>query len=327
MGKLILELEENLRETCITMPYRSLLSLIVCLFLGISSHVQASLDPNSKITTASLSADTSKIQLGAVKAAVMDLDSGEVLYSKYADWVTPIASITKVMTAMVVLDSEQSLDEMVVIAKPDYETRKNAYSRMRIGSKLKRSDLVRLSLMASENLAAYTLSASYPGGVSAFVEQMNKKADELGMTKTQFADASGLSINNVSTADDLLKMIKTAAEYEKIREYSTTPRYTARFKGPRYSLNYGNTNRLVHRNSWNIGLSKTGYLTEAGRCLVLLSEFEGRPVAMVLLDAFGKITPLGDAQRVKRWLTTGDSGRIAGAALRYQQSKSKEYPY
>ncbi|OUS23488.1 D-alanyl-D-alanine endopeptidase, partial [Gammaproteobacteria bacterium 45_16_T64] len=245
---------------------------------------------------------------------------------KHADWVTPIASITKVMTAMVVLDSQQGLNEWVVIPKSDHETRKNAYSRIRIGSKLTRSDLLRLALMSSENLAAYSLANSYPGGVEAFVNQMNAKAKSLGMMNTQFADASGLSTNNLSTAADLLKMVKAAAEYEEIREYSTTPRFTARFKGPRYSLNYGNTNRLVHRDSWDIGLSKTGYLSEAGRCLVLLSKLEGRPVAMVLLDAFGKVTPLGDAQRVKRWLTTGSSGHIAGPALAYEKSKAKEYP-
>jgi len=296
--------------------FKVLLSLLVYLTIGIGSTASASF-PN---------VDTAKIQLGAVKAAVMDLDSGKVLYSKHADWVTPIASITKVMTAMVVLDSQQGLNEWVVIPKSDRETRKNAYSRIRIGSKLTRSDLLRLALMSSENLAAYSLANSYPGGVEAFVNQMNAKAKSLGMMNTQFADASGLSTNNLSTAEDLLKMVKAAAEYEEIRKYSTTPRFTARFKSPRYSLNYGNTNRLVHRDSWDIGLSKTGYLSEAGRCLVLLSEVEGRPVAMVLLDAFGKVTPLGDAQRVKRWLTTGNSGHIAGAALAYEKSKAKEYP-
>jgi len=289
--------------------------LIALLFLfGIQASALASLP------------DTSKVQLGAVKAAVMELDSGKMLYSKHADWVTPIASITKVMTAMVVLDSQQGLDEWVAIPKPDRETRKNGYSRMRIGSKLKRKDLLRLALMSSENLAAYTLAAVYPGGAQAFVKQMNTKAQALGMTQTQFKDASGLSIGNVSTASDLIKMLEAASHYPKIREYSTTQRFTASFKKPRYSLGYGNTNRLVHRKSWDIGLSKTGYLTEAGRCLVLLSNVEGKEVAMVLLDAFGKLTPLGDAGRVKRWITTGNGGSINGAALRYEQSKAKEYP-
>lgn len=274
-----------------------------------------------------LDLDSDNIQVGAVKAAVVELDTGKLLYSKHSDWVTPIASITKVMTAMVVLDSEQGLDEMVIIPKPDLNTRKNAYSRMRIGSKLSRGDLLRLALMSSENVAAYTLAASYPGGVEMFVDAMNAKARELGMDNTTFVDSSGLSKGNVSTAADLVKMIQAASTYDLIREYSTTSRYTARFENPRYSLNYGNTNRLVRRNNWNIELSKTGYITEAGRCLVLLSEFEGKEVGMVFLDAFGKLTPLGDAGRVKRWITTGDSGRIAGPALRYSIDKSKEYPY
>lgn len=265
------------------------------------------------------------IQLGAVKAAIVELESGKTLYAKHSDWVTPIASITKLMTALVVMESKQDLNEWVEIPKPDRETSKNAYSRIRIGSQLKRGDLLRLALMSSENLAAYTLAASYPGGVEAFVAKMNATAKRLGMVDTHYKDSSGLSKGNVSTAADLVKLIEAIAQYDQIREYSTTPRYTAHFRKPRYSLGYGNTNRLVHRTSWDIGLSKTGYITEAGRCLVLLSKFEGREVAMVLLDAFGKQTPVGDAGRVKRWLTTGNSGTVAGAALRYEQAKAREY--
>lgn len=271
-------------------------------------------------------APTSNIQLGAVKAAIVELDNGETLYSKHSDWVTPIASITKLMTALVVMESKQDLNEWIEIPKPDRETRKNAYSRIRVGSQLKRGDTLRLALMSSENLAAYTLAAHYPGGVNAFVAKMNSTAKKLGMTDTHFVDSSGLSVSNVSTAADLVKLIEAVARYDKIREFSTTTRYTARFRKPRYSLGYGNTNRLVHRESWSIELSKTGYITEAGRCLVLLSKLDGRNVAMVFLDSFGKHTPLGDAGRVKRWLATGDSGSIAGAALRYEQNKAKEYP-
>ena len=214
-----------------------------------------------------------------------------------------------------------------MIPKPDRETRKNAYSRMRVGSTLKRKDLLRLALMSSENLAAYTLAHSYPGGVEAFVVAMNKKAQSLGMQDSRFVDASGLSSRNLSTAADLVKLVEAVAKHDLIREYSTTPSYTAHFRKPRYSLGYGNTNRLVHRTSWDIELSKTGYITEAGRCLIMVSKVDGKDVAIVLLDAFGKLTPLGDAGRVKRWLTTGDGGKVAGAALRYEQSKSKQYPH
>ena len=276
---------------------------------------------------ASLNNDVSKITLGSVKAAVFDLESGEILYSKHANWVTPIASITKVMTALVLLESKQPLNAWLEIPQPDLETRKNAYSRMRIGSKLKRSDLLKLALMSSENLAAYTLAYHHAGGVDAFVADMNKKAKQLKMSDTTFVDPSGLSRLNLATASDLVRLLAEAQKYEKIQKYSTESRYTARFKSPRYSLAYGNTNRLVRRNNWDITLSKTGYITEAGRCLVLMSKLKGKYIGMVFLDAFGKLTPLGDAARVKRWLTTGKSGHIAGAALRYSQDKSKEYKY
>lgn len=270
--------------------------------------------------------DISKVSLGAVKAAVFDLDSGHALYRKHADWVTPIASITKVMTALVVLESGEAMNAWLEIPKPDPETRKNAYSRMRIGSELTRRDLLKLALMSSENLAAYTLAYHHPGGVDAFVADMNKKAKALGMLNSTFVDASGLSKHNQATANDLIKLLAAASKHQEIQEYSTTPRYTATFRSPRYTLAYGNTNRLVSRDSWEISLSKTGYITEAGRCLVLMSKLDGKRVAMVFLDAFGKLTPLGDAQRVKRWITTGSSGHIAGAAKRYSLDKAKQYP-
>jgi D-alanyl-D-alanine endopeptidase (penicillin-binding protein 7) len=269
--------------------------------------------------------DDSKVMLGSVKAAVFDLKSGELLLSKHANWVTPIASITKVMTALVLLDSEQPMNAWLEIPEPDLKARKNAYSRMRIGSKLKRSNLLKIALMSSENLAAYTLAYHHPGGVVAFVAEMNNHAKKLSMADSTFVDPSGLSKLNVATASDLVKLLTAAAKHEEIQQYSTESRYTARFKSPRYSLAYGNTNRLVRRNNWDITLSKTGYITESGRCLVLMSKLEGKDIGMVFLDSFGKITPLGDAARVKRWITTGKAGHIAGAALRYAQDKSKEY--
>jgi D-alanyl-D-alanine endopeptidase (penicillin-binding protein 7) len=270
--------------------------------------------------------DASKVVLGSVKAAVFDLESGEMLFSKHADWVTPIASITKVMTALVILESKQPLNAWLEIPKPDLETLKNAYSRMRVGSQLKRNDLLKLALMSSENLAAYTLAYHYPGGVEAFVADMNNKAKQLNMLDSSFVDPSGLSKLNIGTASDLVKLLAAASKHEKIQQYSTTSRYTARFQSPRYSLAYGNTNRLVRRNNWDITLSKTGYITEAGRCLVLMSKLDGKEIGMVFLDAFGKLTPIGDAGRVKRWITTGNAGHISGAALRYAQDKAKEYP-
>lgn len=262
------------------------------------------------------------VTLGSVIAAVYDPASGDTLYSKNADIPAPIASITKVMTAMVVLDSGAPLNEKLTIVRANRDSDRNGYSRIRIGSALSRGDLMRIMLMASENLAAWNLAAHHPGGFDAFVAAMNDKAKELGMDQTRFADASGLSIDNVSTANDLVKMLTAAAEYELIGDYSTTPSFTARFEKPRYTLQFGNTNRLVHRNSWAIDLSKTGYLNEAGRCLVMWTKVDDRDVVMVLLDSFGKLTPIGDAGRIKRWLTTGSGGSVAGAALNYERNKS-----
>ncbi|GAB1264655.1 D-alanyl-D-alanine endopeptidase [Aurantivibrio infirmus] len=268
--------------------------------------------------------DPAKIQLGSVRVSIFDPTENVTLYSKNAHIPGPIASITKLMTAMVVLDANQPLDELITIPTLERKSGKNAYSRMRVGAQISRGDLIRLALMASENLAASSLADNYPGGFEAFIQAMNKKAEDLGMHRTRFVDASGLSIDNVSTASDLTLMLVAAYAYEEIKEFTTTGNYTARFKNPRHTLGYGNTNRLVHRQSWKVKVSKTGYLDEAGRCLVMISEIEGKPVAMVLLDSFGKMTPIGDAGRVKRWITTGNSGGVAGAARDYERRKSAE---
>jgi len=268
--------------------------------------------------------DTLKIQLGSVHAAILDIENHETLYSKNAEVAVPIASITKLMMAIIVLESKQPLSEYVTIKPSTDKSKKNAYSRIRINSKLRRKDLLRIALMSSENLSATVLAQSYPGGVSSFVKAMNDKASQLGMLNTRFVDSNGLSPKNVSTASDLAKLVAAASKFEKIKVFSTTRNYTANFKSPRYKLGYGNTNPLVHRKSWEILLTKTGYIREAGRCLVMITEIDGREVVLVLLDSFGKRTPQGDAGRVRRWITTGSSGPIAGAALRYEQEKTKK---
>ena len=268
--------------------------------------------------------DEDHIQLASVKAAVFDPASGSMLYAKNANVPGPIASITKLMTAMVVLDGGQALDELLTIEKVERESNNNGYSRIRLGSQLSRGDLMLLALMASENLAASNLALHYPGGINRFVAAMNAKAEQLGMTNTVFVDACGLSEKNQSTAADLVKMVTAASRYPEIRKFTTTRQFTATFHNPRYHLSFGNTNRLIHRQSWDVTVSKTGYLDEAGRCLVMITEIEGKEVAMVLLDSFGKLSPIGDAGRVKRWLTTGDGGRVAGAALRYERDKTKQ---
>ena len=262
---------------------------------------------------------TRGVALASVHAAVGSLEGDEILFAKRPDVPVPIASITKLMTAMVVLDSEQPLDAWLPIVKRKKTHGKNAYSRLRIGSETTRASLLRLTLMSSDNLAAYSLAHHHPGGVASFVDAMNAKAAELGMGDSRFDDPSGLSTGNRSTATDLLNMVRAAHDYEEIRKYSTTYRYTATFRGPRHSIAFGNTNPLTASSRWDVGLSKTGYLNEAGRCLVLVAEIEERPVVMVLLNSFGTRTPLGDAGRVRRWLQTGSGGEVARSALEYEK--------
>ena len=260
--------------------------------------------------------DPGKLSLGAANALVFDLDGQQQLFAKNPNTVVPIASITKVMTAMVVLDSQAPMDEWLTIVRLKQKGDKNGYSRMRLGSQLQRKDLLLLALMSSENRAANTLAASHPAGEEAFIKAMNDKARSLGMTQTHFVNPSGLSPENTSTAGDLMKMIQAASKYAKIREYTTTEKYDARFKNPRYTLYYANTNPLTKKDNWDVTLSKTGFLDEAGRCLVMISRIEGHNIAMVFLDALGKRTPVGDAGRVKKWIMTGSGGKTAKSSKR-----------
>ena len=276
------------------------------------------------VPTASAGEPTS-IQLASVHAVVGDVQSGEVLYAKRDDIAVPIASITKLMTATVVLDEGQSLDEPIRIEAWGRSLGKNEFSRLRIGSACTRGQLLRLALMASDNLAAWTLGQHYPGGLEACTAAMNAKAHALGMSRTHFDDPTGLLPSNRSSASDLWKLLRAAYGYETIRSYSTTARYTATFREPALTLDFMNTNPLTASNHWAIGLSKTGYLDEAGRCLVMVADIDGRMIGIVLLNSFGKRTPQGDAARVRRWLQTGSSGHVAGAALEYERRVARTY--
>ncbi|UTW14332.1 D-alanyl-D-alanine endopeptidase [Marinobacterium rhizophilum] len=264
------------------------------------------------------------IHLASASVSIVDLKNGKHLYNKNADVVVSIASITKLMTAMVILDGKQSLTQNISFSRNDRTLAHNYYSRIRTQSELNRADAMRIMLMSSENLAATALASNYPGGFKAFVKAMNAKAKALGMQRTRFVDSSGLSPNNVSTAADLTRLVTAAAKYPQIRDYSTTKVFTANFESPRYRLAYTNTNALVRGGNWDIRLSKTGYLDEAGRCLVMLTRIDNREVVMVMLDSFGKRTPTGDANRIRKWLQTGDSGTIAGAALDYERRRNAE---
>ena len=244
-----------------------------------------------------------KIALRSSSALVQDADTGEVVFGKNSDAVVPIASITKLMTAMVLLDHGLDLDEELVLTKEDAVRMKGSRSRLRPGLRLSRGDLLLLSLMASDNRAAAALGSSYPGGLEAFVEAMNVKAAALDMDETRFVEPTGLSPANVSTAADLAKLVRAAHEYPLIREYSTRTRATVSASGR--PLSYGNTNNLVRSKYWDIELSKTGYISEAGRCLVMHVRLAQKDLIVVLLDSWGKHSRIGDANRIRKWLESG----------------------
>ncbi|WP_303786573.1 D-alanyl-D-alanine endopeptidase [Azovibrio restrictus] len=250
--------------------------------------------------------------LGSASVLVLDQHSGTPLLEKNAGLVVPIASISKLMTAMVVLDAGLDLNEVISITDEDVDYLKGTRSRLQVGSAMTRDTALLLALMSSENRAANALGRNFPGGLRAFVAAMNRKALALGMTHTRFEEPTGLSANNVSTARDLARMVAAAHQYPKIREYSTMAE--ARVDLGHRILDFTNTNALVKNPEWQIGLSKTGYISEAGRCLVMQTWVADRPVVMVLLDSNGKMTRVGDANRIKRWMESAGVGyRNTGA--------------
>ena len=240
-------------------------------------------------------------KLRSAIALIYDQQTQRPLYSKNSDVQAPIASITKLMTAMVVLDAQLPLDEEISIDVADIDTLKGTHSRLRIGMTLTRSDLLRLALMASENRAASALARTYPGGYGAAIAAMNAKARELDMRDTRFIDPTGLSSDNISTAHDLVKMVAAARDYALIHQYTTASSYSVdNWKGR--AMRFVNTNPLVKNASWDIGVSKTGFISEAGRCLVMEATINERQMIIVLLDSWGKLTRIGDANRIKRWV-------------------------
>jgi D-alanyl-D-alanine endopeptidase (penicillin-binding protein 7) len=247
--------------------------------------------------------DATHLAVRSASALVQDQASGAVLYEKNPTAVVPIASITKLMTAMVVLDAKPPLAEELSVGREDVDTIKGTRSRLTVGVTLTREELLNLALMASENRAAATLSRNYPGGREAFVAAMNHKAQELGLTETHFYDPTGLTAANVSNARDLVKMVAAAREYPLIREFSTSASREVAIRGR--SQVFRNTNSLVRSASWDIDLSKTGYISEAGKCLVMEAWVNDKPTIIVLLDSWGRKTRLGDANRIKRMLERG----------------------
>jgi len=263
---------------------------------------------------AAVALDGSKLKLASANVLVLDAASNQPIYAKAADEVTPIASLTKLMTAIVTIDGGQSLDDPIAIDMDDFDYLKGSHSRLRMGAELSRREMLRLALMASENRAASSLARHYPGGMPAFVGAMNAKAAALGMSNTRFSDPTGLSARNVSTAHDLATLVATAAQYPLIREFSTTPSHYVEVQPTGQFLGFNNTNALVKSADWDIQVSKTGFIREAGKCLVMMATISSRPVVIVLLDSLGRYTRVADAMRVKYWLETGQSMPIRTAA-------------
>lgn len=252
------------------------------------------------VDRAELPVDSRHLLLNSSAALVLDQTSGDSVFEKNASTVVPIASITKLMTAMVVLDSRPDLEALVTIGEEDVDTLRGSRSRLAVGTVLTREQALLLALMSSENRAAHSLARHYPGGLPAFIAAMNRKARDLGMTSTRFEDPTGLTSNNVSTARDLSRMVAAAHQYALIRDFSTTPESRVEVNGR--MMDFHNTNALVKNPGWEIGLSKTGFIHEAGKCLVMQARVADRPVVIVLLDSAGKLTRIGDANRIKRWM-------------------------
>lgn len=285
-------------------------------FATYSAHAAASCHhvKMGKAMAASKPHKVASLKVSSHIALIYDEQTQSPIYDKNSLTVVPIASITKLMTAMVLLDAQLPMEEVVSVEADDPNATKRSRSRLRVGMSFTRSEMLKLALMASENRAAMALARSYPGGAAAFVVAMNAKARDLGMENTQFFDPTGLDSDNVSTAQDLVKMVTAARHYSLIHEFTTMASHSVENLRGR-ALRFSNTNPLVRSASWDIGLSKTGYINEAGRCLVMQATIKHRPVIIVLLDSWGKRTRVGDANRIKRWIesanTPSDTVRLA----------------
>lgn len=243
------------------------------------------------------------LKLRSHAAIVFDERDNEVILERNAEQVVPVASLSKLMTAMVILDADLGMEEVITISKDDKDRLRYSKSRLRTGMRFTRKDLLLIALAASENRAAMALARTYPGGSKAFVSDMNRKAQALGLIQTRFADSAGLSNDNVSTAQELMQLVKAASDYPVIREYSTQTRQSITDLNSQREITFGNTNRLVKKVSWPISLSKTGFTKDAGNCLVMQTRINARPVIIVLLESWGSLSKYGDSNRIKKWLT------------------------
>jgi D-alanyl-D-alanine endopeptidase (penicillin-binding protein 7) len=277
-----------------------LLVLLLAIALSSSFNAQARVAPPDRPDVRSNS------------VLVLDANDSSVLFARNANTPRPIASITKLMTALVVLEGGQSLSEEIVVAQEDRDGTRGAASRLFVGAKLTRGDLLHLALMASDNRAAHALAREYPGGKPAAIRAMNTKARDLGMTETRFVDPSGLSPDNVASAADIARLMLTAANQPTIREYSTDRHHSVAFA--KQVVEFHNTNYLVAKEDWDIEAQKTGYTSEAGQCLAMKTVIQGRSLIIVLLDSFGKYTRTADARRIRKWIEAQPLSQVARAA-------------
>jgi D-alanyl-D-alanine endopeptidase (penicillin-binding protein 7) len=270
---------------------------------------------------AGLHGGTDALELKSSVALVLDQDTKEVLFSKNDHAVLPIASITKLMTGLLISEARLPMDEMITITQADVDTEKGSSSRLAVGTELTRGELLHLALMSSENRAAHALGRTYPGGLQNFVTLMNARAKMLGMNDTSYVEPTGLSSKNQSSARDLATLVGFAHGDPTLRELSTSTGYQVAI-GHR-TLQFNNTNRLVKNPAWDIGLQKTGYISEAGQCLVMQAKISGRKLIMVFLDSAGKLSRIADAERVRRWVEGGAGGTSKGAPLAAHLSEQR----
>jgi len=271
---------------------------------AVTDEVSEKQGPETYITAKDIRDNARRVnlKLRSRAAIVFDERDNEVIIERNAQEVVPVASLSKLMTAMVILDAELAMDDVITISKNDKDRLRYSRSRLRKDMKFTRRDLLLIALMASENRAASALARTYPGGTTEFVKAMNKKAIDLGLSSTRFADPAGLSNDNVSTAQELMQLVKAASEYALIREFTTQSKNSILDLNSEHEINFPNTNRLVKKVSWPITLSKTGYTREAGNCLVMQTQINSRPVIIVLLESWGKLSKYGDSNRIKKWL-------------------------
>lgn len=297
--------------------------LLVCSSLLIAAPTHSA-DSATATPKATVKKTVKKQELAANSALVIDLKTNEVIYSSNPDAVRPIASVTKLMTAIVTLDAKLPMDTKLPITIKEAKEMKGIHSRVRIGSEISRKDMLLLTLMSSENRAAASLAHHYPGGYKAFIKAMNNKAKALGMKNTRFVEPTGLSEKNVSSARDLVLLLKASKKYPMLGQLSATEKKTVTFAKPRYSLDFRNTNRLVFNDNWKIDLTKTGFTNAAGHCLVMRTQMGKRQVAFVVLDTKGKLSPVGDANRLRTWLETGKVTPLPADAKQYKKQRNQE---